>query len=127
MRRSTIAQRGALMSKLSNPISRTSNSLFALVLTTVMIAAVTADPKARFAPVLTADVVQAFRTGVAAAETNRTLTAIAGLKVGHYTLTERPTGCTVILVDGDAVGGVSQRGGAPGTSETDLLNPLNMV
>jgi L-aminopeptidase/D-esterase-like protein len=33
----------------------------------------------------------------------------------------------VILVDGDAVGGVSQRGGAPGTRETDLLNPLNMV
>ena len=41
--------------------------------------------------------------------------------------TERPTGCTVILVDGDAVGGVSQRGGAPGTRETDLLDPLNMV
>jgi L-aminopeptidase/D-esterase-like protein len=55
------------------------------------------------------------------------LTAVDGIKVGHYTLTERPTGCTVILVDGDAVGGVSQRGGAPGTRETDLLNPLNMV
>jgi L-aminopeptidase/D-esterase-like protein len=56
------------------------------------------------------------------------LTTIAGLKVGHHTLTERPTGCTVVLVDGDgAVGGVSQRGGAPGTSETDLLGPLNMV
>ncbi len=55
------------------------------------------------------------------------LTAVAGIKVGHVTLTERPTGCTVILVDGDAVGGVSQRGGAPGTRETDLLNPLNMV
>ena len=50
-----------------------------------------------------------------------------GLKVGHHTLAERPTGCTVILVDGDAVGSVSQRGGAPGTRETDLLNPLNMV
>ena len=56
------------------------------------------------------------------------LTDVQGLKVGHHTLTERPTGCTVILVDGDgAVGGVSQRGGAPGTRETDLLNPLNMV
>jgi len=55
------------------------------------------------------------------------LTAVEGIKVGHHTLTERPTGCTVILVDGDAVGGVSQRGGAPGTRETDLLNPLNMV
>jgi L-aminopeptidase/D-esterase-like protein len=55
------------------------------------------------------------------------LTAVAGLRVGHHTLTERPTGCTVILVDGDAVGGVAQLGGAPGTRETDLLHPLNMV
>jgi L-aminopeptidase/D-esterase-like protein len=61
------------------------------------------------------------------ARTNTTITAVPGIKVGHFTLTERPTGCTVILVDGDAVGGVSQRGGAPGTRETDLLNPLNMV
>ncbi len=59
---------------------------------------------------------------------NRTLTAVAGIKVGHHTLTERPTGCTVILVDGEgAAGGVSQRGGAPGTRETDLLDPANMV
>src|ERR1700716_3283899 len=58
---------------------------------------------------------------------NGTLTAINGIKVGHFTLAERPPGCTAILVDGDAVGGVSQRGGAPGTRETDLLNPLNMV
>jgi L-aminopeptidase/D-esterase-like protein len=58
---------------------------------------------------------------------NRTLTAVEGIRVGHHTLAERPTGCTVILVDGDASGGVSQRGGAPGTRETDLLNPLNLV
>jgi L-aminopeptidase/D-esterase-like protein len=58
---------------------------------------------------------------------NRTLTAVPGVKVGHFTLSERPTGCTVVLIDGDAVGGVSQRGGAPGTRETDLLDPLNMV
>jgi L-aminopeptidase/D-esterase-like protein len=55
------------------------------------------------------------------------LTAVEGIKVGHFTLSERPTGCTAILVDGDAVGGISQRGGAPGTRETDLLNPLNLV
>ncbi len=56
------------------------------------------------------------------------LTAVPGIKVGHVTLAERPTGCTVILVDGaGAVGGVAQRGGAPGTRETDLLDPLNMV
>ncbi len=56
------------------------------------------------------------------------MTAVAGIKVGHHTLSERPTGCTVILVEGDgAAGGVSQRGGAPGTRETDLLDPSNLV
>jgi L-aminopeptidase/D-esterase-like protein len=58
---------------------------------------------------------------------NATITAVPGIKVGHHTLTERPTGCTVIIVEGDAVGGVSQRGGAPGTRETDLLDPTNLV
>jgi L-aminopeptidase/D-esterase-like protein len=58
----------------------------------------------------------------------RGLTEVHGIKVGSHTLSERPTGCTVVLVDGEGVpGGVSQRGGAPGTSETDLLHPLNMV
>ena len=63
------------------------------------------------------------------AHADKGLTAVQGLKVGHHTLAERPTGCTVILVDGDegVPGGVSQRGGAPGTRETDLLDPLNMV
>ena len=56
------------------------------------------------------------------------LTDVDGIKVGHFTLTERPTGCTVVLVDGEgAPGGVSQRGAAPGTRETDLLDPLNLV
>lgn len=59
---------------------------------------------------------------------NTTITAVEGLKVGSVTLPGGTTGCTVILVDGEGVpGGVSQRGGAPGTRETDLLNPLNMV
>jgi L-aminopeptidase/D-esterase-like protein len=58
----------------------------------------------------------------------RGLTAVDGLRVGSITLSERPTGCTVIVVEGaGAVGGVSQRGGAPGTRETDLLDPGNMV
>jgi L-aminopeptidase/D-esterase-like protein len=56
------------------------------------------------------------------------LTSVTGIRVGHHTLSERPTGCTVILVDGDgAVGGVSQRGGAPGTRETDLLQTSQLV
>jgi L-aminopeptidase/D-esterase-like protein len=55
------------------------------------------------------------------------LTAVAGLKVGHHTLAERPTGCTVVLAEKGAVAGVDVRGGAPGTRETDLLNPVNSV
>ena len=58
---------------------------------------------------------------------NMTLTAVDGVKVGQFTLTERPTGCTVILVKDDTTGGVDVRGGAPGTRETDVLNPINNV
>src|SRR5687767_13274606 len=72
--------------------------------------------------------VVALSTFLDAQTSNSTLTAVPGIKVGHHTLSERPTGCTVILVEGaGATGGVSQRGGAPGTRETDLLDPLNMV
>jgi len=59
--------------------------------------------------------------------TNQTLTAVSGLKVGHHTLSARPTGCTVILAESGAVAGVDVRGSAPGTRETDLLNPVNLV
>lgn len=55
------------------------------------------------------------------------LTDVEGIKVGHYTETRRPTGCTVILTEGGAVAGVDVRGSAPGTHETDLLSPLNTV
>ena len=56
------------------------------------------------------------------------LTEVEGLWVGHFTLSERPTGCTVVIVDGEGVpGGVAQTGGAPGTRETDLLDPRNLV
>lgn len=55
------------------------------------------------------------------------ITDIAGIEVGHHTLTERPTGCTVILARDGAVGGVDVRGGAPGTRDTDLLDPVNTV
>src|SRR5215207_5991277 len=58
---------------------------------------------------------------------NRTLTAVAGITVGHVTLAERPTGCTVVLATPAAVAGVDVRGAAPGTRETDLLSPINMV
>ena len=61
------------------------------------------------------------------ADDNMTLTAVEGIKVGSYTLSERPTGCTVILAKEGTTGSVDVRGGAPGTRETDLLNPVNMV
>jgi L-aminopeptidase/D-esterase-like protein len=57
----------------------------------------------------------------------RGLTAVAGLAVGHFTLAERPTGCTVVLAESGAVAGVDTRGAAPGTRETDLLDPANTV
>src|SRR4029078_1128285 len=57
----------------------------------------------------------------------RAITDVAGIKVGHFTDTRRPTGCTVILTEDGAVAGVDVRGAAPGTRETDLLNPINSV
>jgi L-aminopeptidase/D-esterase-like protein len=58
---------------------------------------------------------------------NLTLTAVPGVKVGHYTLSERPTGCTAVLVEGGATAGVDVRGAAPASAETDLLKPVNLV
>jgi L-aminopeptidase/D-esterase-like protein len=55
------------------------------------------------------------------------LTDVAGLRVGHHTDPRRPTGCTVVLADGGAVAGVDVRGAAPGTRETDLLDPGNAI
>src|SRR5947209_1468131 len=55
------------------------------------------------------------------------ITDIPYIRVGHDTNLEAGTGCTVILCDAPAVGGVDVRGGAPATRETDLLRPLYMV
>ncbi len=55
------------------------------------------------------------------------ITAVPGIHVGHATDPVGLTGCTVVLCEKGAVGGVDQRGGAPGTRETDLLRPLHMV
>jgi len=52
---------------------------------------------------------------------------IPGLQVGHAQNFEAATGCTVVLTPTGAVAGVDQRGGAPGTRETDLLRPMHMV
>lgn len=58
---------------------------------------------------------------------NLTLTAVPGIKVGHFTLSERPTGCTVVLAEAGVVAGVDVRGAAPATKETDLLSPVDLV
>jgi L-aminopeptidase/D-esterase-like protein len=55
------------------------------------------------------------------------ITDIPGIRVGHDTNLEAATGCTVILCDPAAIGGVDVRGGAPATHETDLLRPMHMV
>src|SRR5438552_13589659 len=60
------------------------------------------------------------------------ITDVPGIEVGHYTLPHDPsapaiTGTTVVVSRAGAVGGVSQRGGAPGTRETDLLRPENLL
>ncbi len=55
------------------------------------------------------------------------ITDIPGIRVGHYTNLEAATGCTVILCDPPAIGGVDVRGGAPATRETDLLHSHNLV
>ncbi|WP_052888068.1 P1 family peptidase [Thermogemmatispora carboxidivorans] len=55
------------------------------------------------------------------------ITDVPGIHVGHDTNLEAGTGCTVLLCDPPAVGGVDVRGGAPATRETDLLRPLYLV
>jgi len=55
------------------------------------------------------------------------ITDIQGIKVGHYTDKDAATGCTVILCEAGAVAGADVRGSAPGTRETDLLRPMNLV
>src|SRR3954462_4164873 len=55
------------------------------------------------------------------------ITDVAGIEVGHFTDSRRPTGCTVVLAPDGAVGAVDVRGAAPGTRETDLLDPTHLV
>lgn len=58
---------------------------------------------------------------------NNAITDVRGIEVGHAQDDEALTGCTVILCRKGAVAGVDVRGGAPGTRETDLLTPVNLV
>ncbi|MDT0138138.1 P1 family peptidase [Acidovorax sp. PRC11] len=55
------------------------------------------------------------------------ITLVPGIEVGHFTSPLRPTGCTVVIARDGAVAGVDVRGAAPGTRETDLLEPTHLV
>lgn len=58
---------------------------------------------------------------------NNSITDIKGILVGQSENKEALTGCSVVICEKGAVGGISQRGGAPGTRETDLLRPMHLV
>jgi L-aminopeptidase/D-esterase-like protein len=58
---------------------------------------------------------------------NNAITDVPGIEVGQVQDDEALTGCTVVLCRKGAVGGVDVRGSAPGTRETDLLDPINLV
>ncbi len=55
------------------------------------------------------------------------ITDVPGITVGQADDSAALTGCTVILCEKGAVGGVDQRGGAPGTREVDALHPMHLV
>jgi L-aminopeptidase/D-esterase-like protein len=55
------------------------------------------------------------------------ITSIPGLRVGHAQNENALTGCTVVLCEAGAIAGIDQRGGAPGTRETDALHPMHLV
>lgn len=76
-------------------------------------------------PLLTSATLLALATALSGAQP--AATGVPGFKIGHFTLSQRPTGCTVIIAPPNTVGGVDVRGGAPGTIETDLLRPENTV
>jgi L-aminopeptidase/D-esterase-like protein len=61
------------------------------------------------------------------AKRHNAITDVPGIKVGHAHNLDAITGCTVVICEEGAVGGVDQRGGAPGTRETDLLGPMHLV
>jgi L-aminopeptidase/D-esterase-like protein len=60
-------------------------------------------------------------------EHTNTILDVEGIQVGHAQHSSGLSGCTVLLFDHPAIAGVDQRGGAPGTRETDLLRPMHMV
>jgi len=70
---------------------------------------------------------KARKSGSNAQKRYNAITDVAGIEVGHYTDIDNLTGTTVILIRGGAIAGVDVRGSAPGTRETDAINPINLV
>lgn len=54
-----------------------------------------------------------------------TITDVPGIKVGHYTDSRRPTGCTALIFEGEATAGVDYDGSAPGETQAVLLQPVS--
>lgn len=89
-----------------------------------------AQPRQRRRDFLTASLLGAGAVSdvaAAAADSSGGITDVEGIRAGHFTDKRRPTGCTVLIFEKGAVAGVDVRGSAPGTRETDLLNPINTV
>ncbi len=55
------------------------------------------------------------------------ITDVAGIRVGHFTDSRRPTGCTALLFDGEATAGVDYDGSAPGSYLGVLLQPVSPI
>jgi L-aminopeptidase/D-esterase-like protein len=71
----------------------------------------------------------AFAAGQSTAQqpTSGSLTDVPGIRVGHFTDTRRPTGCTAILFDSAVAAGVDYDGSAPGEAQAVLLQPVSPV
>jgi L-aminopeptidase/D-esterase-like protein len=66
-------------------------------------------------------------TASAQTSSSGSLTDVPGIRVGHFTDTRRPTGCTAILFDSAAAAGIDYDGSAPGESQAVLLQPISPV
>ncbi|MEM6455705.1 MAG: P1 family peptidase [Acidobacteriota bacterium] len=107
---------------------RSRPSLPVLALSTLLVVLFfSALPRASAAAPVTDDGAPAAASRADAPRTKDGLTAVAGIRVGQHTRADRPTGVTVVLAPDGAVGGVDVRGGAPGTREIALLDPVNTV
>ncbi len=67
----------------------------------------------------------AHERAVETATQHGSITDVPGIKVGHFTDSRRPTGCTAIIFEGEATAGVDYDGSAPGETQVVLLQPVS--